>query len=147
MQNLSTFYRANIRDRSEIFLSAGKGRTAFIDTRDIGAVAARVLTEEGHIGSAYTLSGPQALDYFEVAQTLSAALGREIRYADPSVREYTTRLREQGTAEDFIRVQKMLYFVVRHDLSAGTKSDAEMLLGRAPISLKEFVEDSRGAWL
>lgn len=147
MQNLSTFYRADIRDRSEIFLPAGRGRTAFIDTRDIGAVAARVLTEEGHVGRAYTLSGPESLDYFQVARTLSAALGREIRYADPSVKEYVARLREQGKAEDFIKVQKMLYFVVRHNFSASTKSDAEMLLCKAPISLKKFAEDSQGAWL
>jgi len=147
MQNLSTFYQEDIRDRSEIFLPAGKGRTAFIDVRDIGAVAARVLTEEGHIGKAYTLSGPESLDYFQVAQTLSAALGREIRYADPSVGEYVDRLRQQKTAEDFIKVQKMLYFVVRHNFSASTRSDTEALLGRALISLKEFVEDFRRAWL
>ena len=147
MQNLSTFYQADIRDRSEIFLPAGRGRTAFIDTRDIGAVAAQVLTEEGHVGRAYTLSGRASLDYFEVARTLSAVLGRKICYADPSVREYVGRLRAQKTAEDFIRVQKTLYFVVRHNLSASTKGDTGALLGREPISLEKFAEDYRKAWL
>ena len=147
MQNLSTFYRQDIRIRHEIYLPAGKGKTAFVDVRDIGEVAARLLTEEGHIGKAYTLSGPDSLDYFQVAQTLSSVLSREIRYANPSVSAYVARLREQKMAEDFIKVQKMLYFVVRHNFSASAKSDAEALLGQKPTSLRKFAEDNIEAWL
>ena len=131
----------------EQYLPAGRGRTAFIDTRDIGAVAARVFTEDGHAGRAYTLNGLEALDYFQLAQTLSAVLDRAVRYADPSVRDYVARLRAQKTAEDFIRVQKMLYLAVRYNLSANTRSDAEVLLGRRPVSLAEFIEHFQGAWL
>ncbi len=146
MQNLSTFYRVDIRDRSEIFLPAGRGKTAFVDVRDIGEVAAKVLSEAEHISKAYTLSGPESLDYWEVASILSDALGREIRYADPSVREYVARLRIQGADETFIKVQKMLYFIVRHNFSKSTAGDAVKLLGRTPTSMREFAEAYKKVW-
>jgi len=63
MQNLSTTHAADIRERDEIFLPAGRGKTAFIDARDVGAIAARTLTESGHDRMAYELTGREALDY------------------------------------------------------------------------------------
>ena len=146
MQNLSTFYKDDIAKNDEIFLPAGKGRTAFVDVRDIGAVAADVFTESDHIGMAYTLSGSRSLDYYEVAEILSSELGRTITYQNPSVEEYVERLRVNGSPEEFIKVQKMLYFVVRHNFSSGTKSDITKLLGREPITFKQFVHDYAHVW-
>lgn len=146
MQNLSTFYKEDVRDRSEIFLPAGKGRTAFVDVRDIGEVVARVLTEAGHLDRAYTLSGPESLDYWQIAKILSETLGRDIRYINPSVGQYVKRLSEANTDPGFIRVQKMLFFVVRHNFSASTKSDAQDLLGRTPTTFEAFANDYRDCW-
>ena len=63
MQNLSTTHRDEIRDGSEIFVPAGHGATSFIDARDIAAVAALALTEDGHANKAYPLTGSAALTY------------------------------------------------------------------------------------
>ena len=57
-------------------------KVAWIDPYDIAAVAARVLTEEGHAGQAYPLSGPQALSPREQAAILAAALGTAIDVVD-----------------------------------------------------------------
>ena len=146
MQNLSTFYKADIAQHDEIFLPAGQGSTAFVDVRDIGAAAAKVFTASGHVTKAYTLSGPQALDYYEVAEILSGLLGRTISYRNPSANEYVARLRSQGAQEDFVKVQKMLYFVVRHNFSASTKSDIAKLLGREPIIFQQFAQDYCISW-
>ena len=146
MQNLTTFYRDDIAKNDEIYLPAGRGRTAFIDVRDIGEVAAKVLCEPGYISRSYTLSGGQALDYYEVANVLSEVLHRKITYKNPSIAEYTDRLRSKNADESFVNVQKMLYFVVRHNFSASTKSDVSELLGRPPISFKQFVQDHAELW-
>lgn len=147
MQNLSTFYAEDIKKRDEIFLPAGTGKTAFVDTRDIGAVVARIMTDsDDHIGRAYTLSGSEALDYYQVAEVLSRELGRTITYHHPSVEQYNERLRTAGANEDFIKVQKMLYFVVRHNFSAGTTDDIYSLLGRKPHSFEEFAHDYAKVW-
>ena len=55
----------------------GETRVSYIDTRDVAAVAARVLTSPGHQGKAYALTGPEALSADEVAERLSAATGRQ----------------------------------------------------------------------
>lgn len=146
MQNLSTFYADDIAKNDVIFLPAGKGRTAFVDVRDIGAVAAEVFTESDHTGRAYTLSGSESLDYYQVAEILSSELGRTITYQNPSVAEYVERLRANGSPEEFIKVQKMLYFVVRHNFSSGTESDIAKLLRREPITFKQFTHDYAHIW-
>ncbi|MCC6270855.1 MAG: SDR family oxidoreductase [Microbacteriaceae bacterium] len=146
MQNLSTTYRDDIRDRGEIFVPAGSARTAFIDTDDIGRVAAFVLTEPGHIGKAYTLSGEQSLSYFTVAKLLTAELGYEVRYAEPTVADYVKRLQNDGAAADYIDVQKMIYKVVRANASAFPNRTIRKITGRPATSFSEFAHRERDAW-
>ena len=85
MQNLSGTHRAEIRERGELYVPVGRGKTSFIDVRDIGAVAAAALSQTGHDNTAYDLTGPAALDYYEVAAILSEVVGRPIVYRNPSV--------------------------------------------------------------
>ena len=65
-------------------MPAGRGNTSFIDVRDIGAVAAKILTENGHAKSAYSITGSEALNYYQVAEMLTQVLGRPITYRKPS---------------------------------------------------------------
>ncbi|UJP09705.1 SDR family oxidoreductase [Microbacterium sp. KUDC0406] len=146
MQNLSTTYRDGIRDHDEIFLPAGRAFTAFIDARDIGAVAAAVFTEPGHLRRAYTLSGEQSLSYRGVARILSDVLGRTIRYARPSEREYLARLEEEGWPEDYIAVQKMIYRVVRMNISALPNRMVRRLTGRPATTFRAFAEREQQVW-
>jgi uncharacterized protein YbjT (DUF2867 family) len=64
------------------YANAGDARVSMADTGDIAAVAAAVLTEQGHDGRAYDVTGPKALSYTDVATKLSASLGRDITYVD-----------------------------------------------------------------
>jgi len=141
MQNLSTTHREEIRDHDELFIPAGKGKTSFIDVRDLGEIGARTLVEDGHAGKAYTLTGSEALDYFEVAALLTRVLGRPIRYANPSGRAFKRRLIARGQPEDFARVIGMIYFIVRLGLAGRVTPDAEALLGRAPLRMEQFLRD------
>ncbi|WP_158698570.1 MULTISPECIES: SDR family oxidoreductase [Microbacterium] len=146
MQNLSTTYRDDIRDRDEIFLPAGHAFTAFIDARDIGAVAAAVLTSPGHIRKKYTLNGEQSLTYRNVGRILSDILGRPIRYARPSEKEYLARLTAEGYPKDYIDVQRMIYRVVRWNISAFPNRAVRKLTGRPAATFRQFAERERTAW-
>ena len=76
-QNLSTTYASDIRDRDEICVPAGRGATAFVDAVDVGAVAAAALLDPaGHRCRAWTITGPEALNYAQVAAILFQILGR-----------------------------------------------------------------------
>lgn len=63
-------------------VSAGDARVSIVDVRDIAAAAAEALTEPGHEGRIYDLTGPEALTHTQMAEQLSAAIGREIRFVD-----------------------------------------------------------------
>ncbi|TFC93188.1 SDR family oxidoreductase [Cryobacterium sinapicolor] len=147
MQNLSTVYRDGIREQGEIYLPAARARTAFVDARDIGRVAARVFTEPGHLRTAYTLSGEQSLNYDQVAEILSEVLGRRITYARPSSGDYLARLAEQGAPADFIAVQKMIYRVVRLGVSAFPNRAIRRLTGEPATTFRQFAADHRDVWL
>ena len=146
MQNLSTTYRADIRDRDEIFVPAGRSRTAFVDAHDVGAVAAMVLSSPGHVGKSYTLSGERSLSYRGVADILSATLGRTITYARPSESDYLDRLRDAGAAADYVDVQRMIYRVVRSNASALPNRSVRQLTGRPATSFEQFAVREGAAW-
>jgi uncharacterized protein YbjT (DUF2867 family) len=146
MQNLTTTHLPEIRDQDELFMPAGRGRTSFIDARDIAEVAARVLTEPGHGGKAYPLTGSQALTYDDVASTLSAVLRRPIVYRPASLVGFARRMRSRGLAWGYIGVMAGIYTTCRLGLAGAVTQDAARLLGREPTTLWQFAQDHRGLW-
>lgn len=142
MQNLSTTHGKDIRKYHEIIVPAGKGRTSFIDVRDIAAIAAKVLTEQGYDNKAYDLTGAEALDYYQVADILSKATGEKITYTNLSSRAFGKRMAAEGLAKDFITVMKGVYFVAKLGLAGKITAEAEQILGRKPIAFEQFAEDN-----
>jgi uncharacterized protein YbjT (DUF2867 family) len=146
MQNLNTQHREEIRTRGEIDVPVGRGRTSFIDVRDIGAVAALALTQPGHDRKAYDLTGAEALDYYQVAEIFTRILGRTIRYRDPSTAGFLLRRLRSGTPLPFALVMAMLYSSTRRGMADLVTGEVSRLLGRSPISLAQYVQDYRASW-
>jgi uncharacterized protein YbjT (DUF2867 family) len=146
MQNLSTTHRDEIRSEGALFVPAGRGRTSFVDARDVAEVAAKVLLEPGHEGRAYELTGREAPTYDEVAALMTEVLGRSIAYADPSPWVFWRRLRQQRVPAPFVLVMLGLYTVARFGLAGRLTPDLERLLGRPPTTLRTFVRDHAAAW-
>lgn len=146
MQNLSTTHKDDIKVRNELFVPVGKAKTSFIDTRDIGAVAATCLSEDGHIGKAYPLTGNEALDYYEIADIMSNVLDRKIMYKNPGPLEFRKSVIRRGTEKGFANVMTMLYLVTRFGKADQITNDVEEILGRPPINFKQFVEDYKLVW-
>ncbi|MGJ3239435.1 MAG: SDR family oxidoreductase [Anaerolineae bacterium] len=143
MQNLNTTHRADIVEQDEIFLPAGKSKTAFIDVRDIGAVAATVMQEDDHDNRAYVLTGSQPLDYFEVAAIFSDELGRKITYSKPSLLTFIWRMWRRQNSLMQVLLMAFLYTLTRFGQAKTVHPDTENLLGRAPITLRQFVSDHK----
>lgn len=146
MQNLDTTHRAEIRDRNEIFVPAGRGRTSFVDVRDLAAVAAKALLGELPPNQAYPLTGAEALTYHEVATLFSQELGRIIRYADPSMLRFVFQKRREGVPLTFALLMLALYTTCKLGLAAKVTPDLEALLGRPPISMRQYIRDYRRVW-
>ena len=73
MQNM-LMYAGSIARTNYFALPLGTAKTAMIDSRDVGEVAAAVLTDEGHAGQAYRLNGPAVMDFHEVAARMGTVL-------------------------------------------------------------------------
>ena len=147
MQNLSTTHREDIREHGELFMPAGSGKTGFIDTRDIAAVGARTLLEDGHEGKAYDLTGSEALSYAEVAGLFTEVLGRPIRYSEPGALRFAARWYRRDVPLAYIAVMTGIYTVCRLGLAGTLTRDTETLLGRAPISMRQFIQDHKACWM
>lgn len=145
-QNLGDAYRADIAEHDELCVPAGAGRAAFVDVRDLGEVAARCFAEAGHAGKAYTLTGPEALSFAEVAGLLSAALGRQIRYTRPGVLRYMARLRRRGLPFAQRLVQTVLHVGLRFGQGEAVDPTLARLLGRPPTTLAEYIDDHAALW-
>ncbi|MFB9876479.1 NAD(P)H-binding protein [Planobispora siamensis] len=71
-----------IREDGVVRAPFGRAARSLIHERDIAAVAARVLTEEGHSGARYVLTGPRAVSQIEQAHAIGEAIGREVRFEE-----------------------------------------------------------------
>ncbi len=147
MQNLSTTHATDIKYRNEIPLPVGKAKTAFIDVRDIAAVATIALTEKRHANQIYTLTGTEALSYNEVAEILSQALNRTIRYTNPMIPTFIFQQLRQGQKLGFTLVVTALYTITRFGNAKTITDDVSRILGRKPISFSQFARDYREIWM
>jgi uncharacterized protein YbjT (DUF2867 family) len=145
-QNLGDAYRADLRDRDELHVPAGRGRVSFVDVRDVGELAARTFLEPGLRGAAFTLTGPEALTFGEVAEVLSAILGRPIRYRPASVPGYAAHLRRQRLPWMQVLVQTVLHLGLRFGNAAHVDPTLGRLLGRPPRSIATYVADHQALW-
>lgn len=141
MQNLSTTHLADIRDRGEIVVPAGRGATSLIDARDIAQAALTVLTRPGHVGRSYSLTGPEALTYAQCARAISDATGRSVRYANPSSRAFAAHMRANGHPEEYVTVMRGIYLLAKLGMAGRITDDLALLTGREPTTFERFALD------
>ena len=110
------------------------------------AVAALTLTEPGHAGQAYELTGAEALTYDEVAVILSHVLGRPITYAHPNVVQFWARLHERQQPVALVLVMTVLYAAAALGQAGHLTGDVQRLLGRTPVRFLQFVRDYAAVW-
>lgn len=144
MQNFSTSHARSI-GAGVLAEPAADQQTAFIDTRDIAAVAAKALLEGGHTGQVYTLTGSELLSRADVTATLSKELGRPVAYQALSDEEFRAAMQPHLTAS-YLELLSMLYAGVRQGWTARQTDDVQRVLGRAPITFAQFVKDHRAVW-
>ena len=147
MQNLNTTHRTEIRERDEIFVPVGGARTSFINVRDIAAVAAVALSESGHAGQAYDLTGSKALDYWQVAEVMSQILARNITYRNPNPVAFLATHVRRGTPLMFALVMTGLYLSTRNGMAERVTGEVERLTGHPPITFAQYVRDYQAVWV
>lgn len=121
-------------------------RVSVADARDIAAVVATALTEPGHEGRTYDVTGPEALTHVEIAQTFGEAAGHEVRFESVSPDAFLGTLEQagmpgwqaEGLVEDYAHYQR--------GEAAGVSPDVERVTGRAARSARDFAAEHAGAF-
>ncbi|MFP4443087.1 MAG: SDR family oxidoreductase [Spirochaetia bacterium] len=143
MQNLTTTHLPEIREENMLFIPAGDGRANFIDARDIGEAAARILSQEGHVGQAYHLTGMESFSYSEAAALLTAELEKKIVYRSPRPLPFIRYHLRRGRKLGMILVMLALYTSTRFKGLGKISPDLENILVRKPRNLKDFIRGHR----
>lgn len=146
-QNLNMFLRDELVRDGRIYVPAGKGRTSFVDLRDIAEVAAAALTDaDRHRNQTYVLTGEQALDFDEIADTMTRILNRKITYSNPSMKEFKSYMVRKGLEPQYVNVVAGLHLFTKLGLAKGIRSDVHRVLNRPPVPVDQYVEDHREFW-
>ncbi len=141
MQNCLGF-QSTIASQGAFYQPAGNGKIAHVDVRDIAAVAVKVLTEPGHEGKAYDITGPEALDFHQVGSKISAAIAKPVQYVNVSPEQFKQSLMNWGQSEWVADAVNELYQQVYQKGYAATVTDSVSKIARKqPISFDQFVQD------
>jgi uncharacterized protein YbjT (DUF2867 family) len=147
-QNIGDAYRNDILRDNRIFLPAGAGLVAFIDVRDLAEVAVNALLDpSAHQGKTYTLTGPEAIPFTEVARILSDTLARSIRYQPASILGYSTHLMRHGMTLGQSMILTILHVGLRFGQAEAVSESLADLLDRRPRTVQDYVHDHRALWI
>ncbi len=129
-------------------LPIGETPEPFIDADDVAAVAAKVLTEDGHAGHTYELTDPRALTFAEATRTIAEAAGRPIRYGEITPAACRTELLAQGWPEPAADALNAMFALHRAGRTAKVTDDIHRVLGHAPADLEPWSRQvaARGTW-
>ncbi|MFE7799674.1 NAD(P)H-binding protein [Nocardia sp. NPDC057440] len=138
----------SIRDEGFVLDPVGPGRFAPIDPVDIAAVAAHVLTENGHENTEYVLTGDEALTVTEQVRILTATLGRTIEVRAVHTPEEAVRSRFPHGAPPALAAAIAEGFALLRADTTGFRTDTvERLLGRPPRTFAEWCAANTAAFL
>lgn len=147
MQNLNDFLCKEIKENRRIFVPAGKGKTSFVDVRDLAEVASLTFRDpQLHENKAYTVTGAEALDFSQVADKMSDILGQRISYSNPPAKDFKQYMLKQGKDNGFINVVVGIHFPTKLGLAKGITSDYQKLTGKKPNKIETYIHDYRHFW-
>jgi uncharacterized protein YbjT (DUF2867 family) len=143
MQNFVNWFSQTIK-KEGTFWRVGDTRVSFVDVRDIAAVAVQALinnNDDRHNSKAYTITGPEALSYYQVAEILSNATGKKIDYVNISKEEARRQLENSVLSDWWINVIVEVFDLYRGGTQAQVSSAVEEVTGRKPITFAQFAKD------
>jgi len=120
----------------------------FIDVRDIADVVVAALTEDGHVGEVYEVTGSRLLTFDDVAAELSIATGRPIELISIPHHAFIEGLKQAGTPEDVAWLLDYLFTEVLDGRNASICNGVERALGRNPRDFSDFAREAAksGVW-
>nr|WP_232291961.1 NAD(P)H-binding protein [Frankia sp. QA3] len=144
-QNFSEGFFLDAVLSGELRLPAGDGAASFVDAEDIAAVVVAALTETGHTGQVYEVSGPRAVTMAGAVAEISQATGRTVRYMPVAPEDFVAELVAQGwsrgDAEDYADAVSP----IRRGMDSHISDGVQRALGRPSRDFSDFVKRAAAA--
>lgn len=140
-------YADTIIKNHAFYAPLGEGRVSLIDARDIAAVAVVALTEMGHAGKKYAVTGGESLSCEDIAAALSEILGRPINYVDVPEEEAEKQMLDSKMPEWMVKMMMELNGISKAGYVAAVLPTVERLTGRKPITFRQFAEENKQAFV
>ncbi|MFJ5590751.1 NmrA family NAD(P)-binding protein [Streptomyces noursei] len=120
---------------------------AFVDAADIAEVAAETLMHpEAHAGTVYSLTGPQALTFDDVADTIGSVSSRSVAYRDIDQEMWISGAIAAGVPADYAVMMRWLTSAIIAGNGSAPTGDVEKATGRPATSFRAFAERDAQAW-
>lgn len=129
-------------------LPAGDMKEPFVDADDIAEVAVAAFTDAKHANRLYELTGPRLMTFREITAELSKATGRDIRFQDVSIEEYSKTLEGFGLPPDYVQFISYLFTEIFDGRNASLTNGVQQALNREPSDFSSFVQKNlpSGIW-
>ncbi|GAA4698284.1 NAD(P)H-binding protein [Phytohabitans rumicis] len=120
----------------------------FVDLADVADVVVAALTEDGHHGRTYELTGPRLVTFAEAAELISAASGRPVRFEPVTPQECTARMIAEGVPAEEAAGLTDLFSRILDSRNAHVTDDVKAVTGRDARDFADFVRDAAasGVW-
>lgn len=138
-QNFSESFMADAIRSGEVALPVGAVGEPFIDADDIADVAVVALTEDGHAGQIYEVTGPRLLRFADALSEIGTAIGRPVRYVTVAPDEYRAQLEGVGTPPEMVGLLMYLFTTVLDGRNESVADGVQRALGRAPRDFTDYV--------
>jgi uncharacterized protein YbjT (DUF2867 family) len=147
-QNFSEGAFVEMVQAGRITLPAGDTPEPFVDVDDIAEVAVAALSEPGHAGEVYEVTGPRLMTFAEIAAELTEATGRPIEYVQVPHDAFVGGAREAGAPKDVVWMLDYLFSTVLDGRNAHLTDGVQRALGRAPNDFAAYARTAAatGAW-
>lgn len=139
-------FAPTIKSEGAFYVSAKQGKISVIDPRDIAAVAVKALTTDGHAGKAYDLTGPEGLDYVQVAQKIGAAIGKPVKYVDVPDDAAKKAMVDGGIPAWYADALIGFYGVVKAGYTGGVTPAVEQVTGKKARSFEGWIKENAAAF-
>jgi len=140
MQNMLMF-AGSIAGERAFHAPMKEGKISLVDTRDIAAVAAAVLTTPGHEGKAYEVTGPEALSFSDLASKIGAATNRNVKYVNVSSDAAREAMRAMGMHQWMADALVSMYVIFAAGQASGVSEIVPRVTGRPGRTFDEFAKE------
>ena len=132
----------------DVTLPANEVLEPFIDVDDIADVVVAALTEDGHTGEIYEVTGPRLMTFADAVAEIAEATGRDITYTTIPNDALRAGLEQAGMPTEQIELLDYLFTTVLDGRNASLTNGVERALGRKPRDFRDYARRvaASGAW-